>query len=421
MSLPVTTIFKEESKKDKYKTDFFERFIKQNEHWHNGQTFKFQSEELEDENTKYFQFKTIIEEEGHDYFIYDEVIEIDNIPALLLELHNNKTKEVLQQMIYFDKGEVVQQIRKLSYDQFLNEIENDKPTIRLEESENTTNIKTSLLQFIENINREENDMKPIEKIKKVWWRRIPWKIIGLSVFVVAWCAIPVLGNLVVPSVLTFIGVAATSPLMTWLPFAVSGLLVGGIVAVFGKYKAKMKKWFFPKWKSKNDINLEKQLQEQRAELNKKHQKELSLCLDVEGKRKWVFNSFLEKNKNKNFPTIEHELIGKFKKNKNDLNQQNLTNVYQRKSDLQTKIAIMKEQLTWEQTREIEKNLDMMDFVANIINVENQNLKCNSHDLKIYGKEIDNFEQNIKEILKNFEKSATLEKETDIRQKSPVMV
>lgn len=82
---------------------------------------------------------------------------------------------------------------------------------------------------------------------------------------------------------------------------------------------------------------------------------------------------------------------------------------------------MKEQLTWEQTREIEKNLDMMDFVANIINVENQNLKCNSHDLKIYGKEIDNFEQNIKKILKNFEKSATLEKETDIRQKSPVMV
>lgn len=242
MTLPVTTIFKEESKKDKYKTDFFERFIKQNEHWHNGQTFKFQSEKLEDENTKYSQFKTIIEEEGHDYFIYDEVIEIDNIPALLLELHNDKTKKVLQQMIYFDKGEVVQQIRKLSYDEFLNEIENDKPTIRLEESENTTIIKTSLLQFIENINREENDMKPIEKIKKVWWRRVPWKIIGLSVFVLAWCAIPVLGNLVVPSVLTFIGVAATSSLMTWLPFAVSGLLVGGIVAVFGKYKAKMKKW-----------------------------------------------------------------------------------------------------------------------------------------------------------------------------------
>lgn len=418
MALPVTTIFKEESKRDKNKTEFFERFIKQNEHWHNGQTFKFQSEELEDEDTKYSQFKTIIEEESHDYFIYDEVIEIDNIPALLLELHNDKTKEVLQQMIYFDKDEVVQQIRKLSYDQFLNEIENDKPTIRLEESENTTIIKTSLLQFIENINQEENDMKPIEKVKKVWWRRIPWKIIGLSVFVLAWCAIPVIGNLVIAPLL--VGVVSAS-VLTWLRFAVSGLLVGSVVAVFGKYKAKMKKWFFPKWKSKNDINLEKQLQEQRIELTKKHQKELSLFLDAEGKRKWVFNSFLEKNKYKNYPTIKHELIDKFEKNKNDLKQQNLTNIYQRKSDLQTKIAIIKEQLTWEQTGEIEKNLDMIDFIANIINAENQKLKCNSHDLKIYGKELDSFEHNIKEILKNFEKSGTLEKETDIRQKSPIMV
>lgn len=418
MTLPVTTIFKEEIKKDKNKTEFFERFIKQDEHWHNGQTFKFQNEELEDEDTKYAQFKTIIEEEGHHYFIYDEVIEIDNIPALLLELHNDKTKEVWQKMIYFDKGEVVQQIRKLSYDQFLNEIENNKPTIRLEENENTTIIKTSLLEFMENITQEENDMKPIEKITKVWWRRIPWKIIGLTVFVIAWCAIPVLGNLVVAPL--FAGIVSAK-VLTWLPFALSGLAVGGVVAGFGKYKAKIKKWFFPKWKSKNDINLEKELQKQRIDLVKKHQKELSLCLLQNEKRKWVFNSFLEKNKNKNFTTIQHELNDKFEKNKNDLKQQNLTNFYQRKTDLQKKVAAVKEQLTWEQTREIEKNLGMIDFVTNIINAENQNLQSNSHDLKIYGKEIESFEDNIKEILKNFEKSGTLEREADIRQKSPVMV
>lgn len=229
MSLPLNPIIKEElNAENDY--ELSKKFIINKENLHNGTTFIFKSEEnevVENNDNKYFQFKTVIEENNQEYFIYDEVIQINEKPVLLMRIHNDQTERMWEQIIYLENNsEVVEQIRDLTYQQFTDELKNNEKILRTEEDSNTTIIKTPFLQFIENINQEENDMKPIEKVKKVWWRRIPWKIIGLSVFVLAWCAIPVLGNLVVPPILIFLGVAAASPLMTWLPFAVSGLLVG---------------------------------------------------------------------------------------------------------------------------------------------------------------------------------------------------
>lgn len=410
-----TIIEKEFKNKSK---DFSEKFIEYEKNWHNGKTYKFDNKSNEIEDARYSQFKTIINEQNQDYFIYDEIMQVNNNPLLVLKIHDDTKREIWELMIYLENNNVIQQIRHLSYEKFLYEFDKNIKKIKNEESENTTIIKTSLLQFIENINRKENDMKPIEKVKKVWWKRIPWKIIGLSVFVLAWCAIPVIGNLVIAPLL--VGVVSAS-VLTWLPFVTAGLITGCVVAGYNKYKLKLKKWLFPNWKSKNDINLENKLQEQKLILEKKHQKELFLSLTQEGKQERILNSFhqlWERNKNKTFISLQNELKDKFYKNKKELIQQNLENFYKIKNDLQTKAESEKEKLNTEQSEKIKQNLEMITHVVRIINEENQKFKPDENNLKIYQREITSFVNEIEEIIKKNNKSVNIVKE-DIREKSPV--
>lgn len=121
--------------------------------------------------------------------------------------------------------------------------------------------------------------------------------------------------------------------MTWLPFVTAGLITGCIVAGFNRYRTRLKKWLFPKWKAKSEINLENKLEEQRIMLEKKYQKELFLNATPEVKQERLLNGFQEiwnKNKSKNFATIRTELSEKFEKNKQKLQKQEFARDYSQK-------------------------------------------------------------------------------------------
>ncbi|WP_342266459.1 hypothetical protein [Spiroplasma endosymbiont of Villa modesta] len=409
-----TIIKKEFQNKSK---DFSKKFIEYEKKWHNGKTYKFDNKSDEIEDTRYSQFKTIINEQNQDYFIYDEIIQVNNNPLLVLKIHDDTKREIWELIIYLENNNVIQQIRHLSYEKFLNEVNKNIKNIKNEESESTTIIKTSFLEFIENVNEEKNDFFENQETKPLW-KRVPWKIVGLTVFLGAWCAIPVIGNLVIAPLL--VGVVSAS-VLTWLPFVTAGLITGCVVAGYNKYKLKLKKWLFPNWKSKNDINLENKLQEQKLILEKKHQKELFLSLTQEGKQERILNSFhqlWEKNKNKTFVSLQNELSEKFYKNKTELIQQNLENFHKRKNELQAKAESEKEKLNTEQSEKIKQNLLMITYVARIINEENQKSQPDEHNLKVYQREITSFVNEIEEIIKKDNKSVNIVKE-DIREKSPV--
>lgn len=240
---------------------------------------------------------------------------------MVLKIHDDTKREIWELIIYLENNNVIQKIRHLNYEKFLNETDKN---IKNEESESTIIFKTSFLEFIENVNEEKNDVFENQDIKPLW-KRVPWKIVGLTVFLGGWCAIPVIGNLVISPLLA--GLVSAS-VLTWLPFVTAGLITGCVVAGYNKYKLKFKKWIFPNWKSKNDINLENKLQELKLKLEKKHQKELFLSLTQEGKQERILNSFhqlWEKNENKTFVSLQNELSEKFYKNKKELIQQNLEN------------------------------------------------------------------------------------------------
>lgn len=135
MIWPTTSILEEEFNDDEY--ELSKSFIASGEDLHGGTTFIFESakEKSEvdtDEDIRYFQFKTVIEENDQNYFIYDEVIQINGKLVLLLRLHNDETKEICEQMIYFEKNKVVEQVRHFIYDQFFSEINNNEKIFRTE-------------------------------------------------------------------------------------------------------------------------------------------------------------------------------------------------------------------------------------------------------------------------------------------------
>ncbi len=70
-----------------------------------------------------------------------------------------KKEEILELIIFLEKDNVVQQISRLSYDEFLQMVENKEQWIKTEETNNVTLIKTPLSDFIENINTEQEQEK----------------------------------------------------------------------------------------------------------------------------------------------------------------------------------------------------------------------------------------------------------------------
>lgn len=156
MSLQAKTILAEQY--ENLSSEFAKKFKKYDENWHNGETFVFENETDEVNDMKYFQFQTYIEEE-QIYFVFDEIITIDDKPVLLLQIHNEEKQEMWQQLIYLEKDKVVQQIRHLSYQQFFQELENKSNFIKLKENvkedDNTTTIRTPFLDFINNLNKEQ--------------------------------------------------------------------------------------------------------------------------------------------------------------------------------------------------------------------------------------------------------------------------
>lgn len=167
MIWPTKPIIEEEFSDNEY--ELFKRFINNEENLHNGTTFIFESkknEVVENKDNRYFQFKTIIEEDKQNYFIYDEVIQINEKPILLLRIHNDETREIWEQMIYLENNKVVEQIRCLTYQQFFSELENNEKIVRIEEDSSTTIISTPFLEFIENINQEKNEFNKQKPMKK---------------------------------------------------------------------------------------------------------------------------------------------------------------------------------------------------------------------------------------------------------------
>jgi len=309
MSLPTNTLIEKEWKKDT--EDFFEKFLNHEENWHNGETLKYENNIKEAEDVRYAQYRTTIinDNQEQNCFIYDEIISINNKPVLLLKIDNSEKREILESIIYLEKNEVVQQIRNLSYKQFEEELKNNEKLIKTEESENTVIIKTPFLDFIKNVEKKEQENEEAHEKESVMW-----KIFGVSIFVIAWCSIPVIGNLLIAPLL--IGLVSSS-VMTWLPFVVAGLIAGSVVKGLSEIAKKIKKWTSSK-KDKHEIELEKKLNEQEKKLNEEFEKKLFSFLTPELKQERILNTFhqiWEKNKIKDFDTLQKELNKKFDENK----------------------------------------------------------------------------------------------------------
>lgn len=350
----------------------------------------------EDNELKYLQFETSIVEGGKEYFVYDEIIEINNKPVLLLEIHDDEKKEIWQQLIYLEADQVIKQIRHLSYEQFSNEVKNDESFIKLEENKDTTIIRIPFFDFINNLNEKQKEEQVDIKNKKV--RKVLWKVLKGIIFVVAWPGIGILSSLVVTPLVAPVVATFYAPSICAL---ISGVIVGGVVTGWEKYKEKIKKFFLPNWKSKNEIILENKLQEQRLLLKREQQEELFLSLPPEAKQQRILNSFQQiwnNNKNKNFMDMQNELSQRFEENKRELKQQNLENIYKRKDELQEQVEAAKKDLSAEQNGPIQNKLEMITFVASEINKENQKPQPDEHDLRIFEKEVVVFTNEIEEIL-----------------------
>lgn len=255
MTLPLKTILAEQFKAAE--SEFTNKFKKNNENWHNGETFMFENQSSEDNELKCLQFETSIVEGGKEYFVYDEIIEINNKPVLLLEIHDDEKKEIWQQLIYLEADQVIKQIRHLSYEQFSNEVKNDEIFIKLEENKDTTIIRIPFFDFINNLNEKQKEEQVDIKNKKV--RKVLWQVLKITIFVVAWAGIGILSSLVVTPLVAPVLATFYAPSVSAL---ICGVIVGGVVTLWEKYKEKVKKIFFPNWKSKSEINLENKLQEQ---------------------------------------------------------------------------------------------------------------------------------------------------------------
>lgn len=310
MALQTKTILAEQY--ETLSSEFDKKFKKYDENWHNGETFVFESETDEVDNMKYFQFETSIVEEGQEYFVFDEIITIDDKPVLLLQILNEEKQEVWQQLIYLEKDKIVQQIRHLNYQQFFQESENKNNFIKLKEDDNTTTIRTPFLDFINNLNKEQEENIKNKKLNKIWWKglKVVIFLVGcVGTGILSFFALTPLVTLFIP--ITFVSVIAAS---------ISAVITSGAILIWEKHKEKIKKWFLPKSKNTKDLKFEEKFLEQQL----KFQKELfSTTKAKREKMLSVFEQIWNKNKNKTFMTIQNELSQKFEKNKEDLKQQNL--------------------------------------------------------------------------------------------------
>lgn len=185
----------------------------------------------------------------------------------------------------------------------------------------------------------------------------------------------------------------------------------------------MKKWFFPKWKSKNDIDLENKLAEQKIMLEKKFQNDLFLVATLQAKQEWLLNGFQKiwnKNKLKSFTTIETELSEKFEKNKQEVQKQKFT-----KEDYWQKInkwnqnwnekAAFSRSLTPENITEIKEIFDETE--------KNKKIMCDGffyHPKALWTSfQEEQSLKSIKNLFENSEKNDNLKSEKDIIKKSPV--
>ncbi|WP_425382048.1 hypothetical protein [Spiroplasma endosymbiont of Melieria omissa] len=414
---PTTPIIEAEFNDKDDKNAISTKFKENDENWHNGKTFLFESEENEDENIKHCQFKTIIEENNRNYFIYDEIIEINNKPVLLLELHDDEKEEVWQQLIYLEKDEVVQQIRHLSSDQFFNEfneneISNNKKFIKLTENDTTTIVRMPFLDFINSVNQGQTEEWDTS-IKDSKFRKILWKISKVTMFLVAWAGIGLLSGLVVGPLIT----PLVPPLVAGALIALTcGAIVGGTVIAWETYKDKIKAWLLPNWKRKKDLQLQKELRK-----GKTKSKQWFLSLTREAKVQAFAKSFgkiWDSNKSKTFENIQKELSKKFEKNKQDVKTQEFSKIYAQK--------VQQWNENWNETVKFSENLKPRD-ISKIKEVFNESDATKKHmcDGFFYKpKQVweefqeEKIMENVRNLFENPEKNDNLEKE-DIRKKSPV--
>ncbi|WP_338975201.1 hypothetical protein [Spiroplasma endosymbiont of Monopis laevigella] len=246
-----------------------------------------------------------------------KIIEINNKPVLLLELHDD------------EKEEVVQQIRHLSSDQFFNEfneneISKNKKFIKLTEDDTTTIVRMPFLDFINSVNQGQTEEWDAS-IKDSKFRKILWKISKVTMFLVAWAGIGLLSGLVVGPLIT----PLVPPLVAGALIALTcGAIVGGTVIAWETYKDKIKAWLLPNWKRKKDLQLQKELRK-----GKTKSKQWFLSLTREAKVQAFAKSFgkiWDSNKNKTFENIQKELSKKIEKNKQDVKTQEFSKIYAQK-------------------------------------------------------------------------------------------
>lgn len=82
---------------------------------------------------------------------------------MVLKIHDDTKREIRELIIYLENNNVIQQIRHLNYEKFLNEADKNIKNIKNEESQSTIIFKTSFLEFIENVNEEKNDVLKIKR------------------------------------------------------------------------------------------------------------------------------------------------------------------------------------------------------------------------------------------------------------------
>lgn len=435
------------------------KFIKYEENWHNGETFKFENQSDEIEDVRYAQLKTITNE--NDYFIYDEIIKRKDKPVLYLRLFNIKTDKILETLIYLENNKVVQQIRNLSYEQFFNELENDEDPIKTEETKNTTIIKMSFLEFIESIDEEikEIDLHPLsnpdENISDSAWQKV--KTIGLKILLFASIIGVSFGIAVTTGLITSVPIAlGITAVVGWMGFEIVktiwsnlkneamnyigtkeivtsvwkpiknflGYTCTGFAIIFtgGLYKGTYQEKKTEKSKSDKEKikDLENELQKEKR-ARKQERKDWFLSLTPEQKQERILNGFQqiwERNKNKDFEILNKELNEKFEQNKKEIEKQNFEKEYEQKIKQWNK--------NWQAKAEFSKFLKprhIKEIKETFKECEENNaIMCDSYFYQ--PKETwEEFEQeknmeNMEDLFENPKKYDNL-KTADIREKSPV--
>ncbi|WP_338962729.1 hypothetical protein [Spiroplasma endosymbiont of Lasioglossum villosulum] len=311
MSLQTKTIIEEELRNVADLTWFTKNFIRCHQNWHHGETCKFENH-FDEKDKKCFQFRTIIKKQNEDYFIYDEIIKREDKTFFLLRLYDDKRKKVWELLIYFEKNEIVQQIRHLRYKQFLNEIKNNAKLIK-KESKHTTIIRTPFLEFVRTITNQKQDNITEEVQDKYWiFKRFIWKIFHGLIFFIAWGATsPIAKIIITPIISTFV---VSSAIMGWLPFTIAGIVAGICYKILCECAKKLRPVMSSIVKDKYQIELEQKIEELENRSNNLEE-EVQYLKDISLNSKEVIEERIlncllqtrEKNESKTFETCKKEL------------------------------------------------------------------------------------------------------------------